>query len=118
MTTGDNQCQRMKTSDTTSDKEWQRVVQDMKWNESKWEHVKEVILGFKMKQGSNLVLEDFYSCFLCDIDCRKQYRLFTNRETDEIFFQYNVLCFYHAGISSFSGYQFCWNLLKHFKLIV
>ena len=41
----------MTTSDTTSDNEWQRVVQRMKMNENEWQQVKESDFGFRMKQN-------------------------------------------------------------------
>ena len=67
----------MTASDTTSDGEWQRVVQRMKTNESKLEQAKKMLLGFKMKQKSNLVPEEFYSIFYA-IYAMYNYFIFSN----------------------------------------
>ena len=110
--------------------EWQRVVQRVTLNDSErfneWQRMmtsgasERVILGFEMKQKVSLVPEGFCSIFnQCVTKYIQQYRLFVNREIDDIIYgQYNILRFYHAGFFHVFRYQFCWNLLKQVKLIV
>ena len=86
MTTNDNEWQQLTTSDTAIDSEWQQVVKQLKTNESKW---KRVILGSEWNKICNLELKYI-----------QEYRLFINLEIDDIYFQYNILCFYHASISA------------------
>ena len=96
--------QRMRMSDTTSDKEWQRVVQRMKTNENK---SKRVILGLEWNKICSVQLQYIQEC-----------KLFINWEIDDIHFQYTILCFYHASISSCFSRTVLSKLLKHVKLIV
>ena len=56
VTTNDKECQWV----TTSDSECQRVVQQMKTKEIMW---KSLILGFKMKEKTTLVSEEFCLVF-------------------------------------------------------
>ena len=88
MTTSDNEWQRMRTSDKSSDNElqqkttrnneWQRMTNNENeiqrvtgtgiTNEKGWEQKNRVILSFKVKQIWNaLVPEEFYSIFLCNV---------------------------------------------------
>ena len=76
----------MTASDTASDSEWQQVVKQLKTNESKG---KSVNLGADWNKKSNLQLKYI-----------QEYRLFINLEIEDIYFQYNILCFYHASISA------------------
>ena len=56
VTTNDKECQWVAKSDS----ECQRVVQQMKMKEITW---KSLILGFKMKEKTTLLSEEFYSVF-------------------------------------------------------
>ena len=49
MTTSDNEWQRVIQRVITNESEWQRVVQQIKKNESEWEQVKESDFGFRLK---------------------------------------------------------------------
>ena len=43
--------QRVTTSDTATDNEWQRMTTSGTTNENEWEQVKKSDLGFRMKQN-------------------------------------------------------------------
>ena len=57
-----------------------------------------------MKQKANLVFEQLYSIM--------QYSSFINRETNDKYFQYNILCLYRVSISSFFSLLGLLKLLK------
>ena len=100
VTTSDNEYQRMTTSDyewhrviqrvITNNNDWQRVAQRLKTNESEWEQVNESDFGFRMKKNMQCITKYI-----------QQYRLFISWDIDDIYFQYDTLCFYYASIFSF-----------------
>ena len=100
MTTNDNEWQQVMQQVITNVNEWYNKWRRMKTNESKW---KRVILGSEWNKICNVQLQSIQEC-----------KLFINSEIDDIHFQYNILCFYHAHVFH---YQFCWNLLKYVKLL-
>ena len=111
--------QRVPTSSTTSNNEWQQwqqistryskwkwlAVNDSEWykNENKWEQVK---LQNETKSQSTY---NYY--IFSNVDNLVKGKLMT-------YFQYIFFCLYTGIISSFFSLSVLLKLLKHFKLIV
>ena len=92
-TSSDNEWQRLVQRMTTSDNELQRMSTNITTNENKWKRMRASKGGWFRFQN-----EAKYAMY--------NYNIFSNMEylyiakIDDIYFQYNILCFYHAIISS------------------
>ena len=85
----------MATIGTPNHNEWQKVIQRVITNGNEWYNewkrmtVNESEFGFTTKQNIHCITT-IYSAI---------YWLCINWEIDDIYFQYNILCFYHASNS-------------------
>ena len=139
MAISDSDSERMATSGNkqlrvkANDNEWQQVIQRVTKNDSEWYNEWESMrankrvwfLVLKLNKRHICFMRVFIQFFMQFITAIYSAVKIINRIIEDIYFQYNMLCFYHAGISScfsllilLKSIRPCWNLLKNVKLIV